>query len=154
MIMAGKPDSDERIVTIPLRKEFLKAPRARRANRAMKTIRSFLERHMKAEKGKVRISQKIHEEIWKRGIHKPPSRIRVKAKRDSEGVVRAMLPDEVEPVKEEKKAGLMDRLGKKKEPGTGEGGPVKEQERPEEAGKEEREGPEKTAEGKKKSPKG
>ena len=71
--MAEKSGSDERIVTIPLRKEFLKAPRVRRASRAMRAVRAFLERHMKAGEGKVRVSQRVHEEIWKRGVHRPPT---------------------------------------------------------------------------------
>ncbi len=113
--MAEKSGSDERIIIIPLRKEFLKSPRVKRANRAMRIIRAFLARHMKAEESNVRISQKIHEKIWERGAHKPPPKIKVKARKDSDGVVKAMLPEEIETPKEEKKSKIMERLGKKGE---------------------------------------
>ncbi len=70
---------EERIFTIPLKKAF-RAPRTKRAKKAMKVIREFLKRHMKVEKLEdVVIGKSINEAVWKRGIQKPPRRIRVHA---------------------------------------------------------------------------
>jgi len=99
--MADK-DASERLYTVPLRKEFLKVSRIKRASRAVKTIQIFLKKHMKTDE--VKISQKVNETIWIRGIHHPPSKIKLKAKREGE-VVYALLPDEKLEIKkkEEKK---------------------------------------------------
>jgi large subunit ribosomal protein L31e len=86
----------ERLYTIPLRGEALKSPRVKRANRAVKTIQSFLQRHMKSDT--VKVSQKVNEAVWLRGIHKPPQKIKLKARKE-EGIVYAMLPDETFEVK-------------------------------------------------------
>ncbi len=70
---------EERIFTIPLKKAF-RAPRTKRAKKAMKVIREFLKRYMKVEKLEdVVIGKSINEAVWKRGIQKPPRRIRVHA---------------------------------------------------------------------------
>ncbi len=86
----------ERLYTIPLRGEAMKSPRVKRANRAVKTIQSFLQRHMKSDT--VKVSQKLNETVWVRGIHHPPSKIKLKARKEG-GIVYAMLPDETFEVK-------------------------------------------------------
>jgi len=93
----------ERIYTIPLRREWLKQTRVQRANRAVRAVQAFLIRHMKASE--VKISPKLNELIWKSGAKKPPARVRVKARKDSKGVVTAQLPEEIE-TKEESKGKL------------------------------------------------
>ncbi|MBS7287933.1 MAG: 60S ribosomal protein L31, partial [Candidatus Freyarchaeota archaeon] len=45
--------------------------------------------NMKAEK--VVISQRLNERVWSRGDQKPPRRVRVKAVKDKEGVVKVDL---------------------------------------------------------------
>ena len=72
--------AEERIYTIPLRKEFLKAPSYKRSKKAISTIRSFLIRHMKAED--VKIGKYLNLEIFKHGRKNPPPRIKVKAIKD------------------------------------------------------------------------
>lgn len=105
----GKPSQEERIFNIPLRGEFLKAPKNQRVNRASHTIRSFVSRHMKSFD--IKISQKVNESLWIRGIQKPPHSIRVKVSRDSGGTVRVMLPDErVEEPKKEKPKGRLEQV--------------------------------------------
>lgn len=124
VIMAEKKaeagELQERIYTIPLREDWLKGSRIRRGGRSARAIRKFLSRHMKA--GSVKISAKLNEHIWERGLKRPPGKIRVKAHMDEDGVVTAMLPDEVV-VKEEEK-GRMEKLkerlsGGKSEEGKG-----------------------------------
>ncbi|MDL2246452.1 50S ribosomal protein L31e [Methanobrevibacter sp. OttesenSCG-928-K11] len=80
----------ERVYTIPLR-DVKKVQRTIRAPRAMREIRNFLTKHMKAEE--VIIDASINEEIWARGIQKIPSKITVKAVKDDDGVVEATLSE-------------------------------------------------------------
>ncbi len=66
----------ERIYTIPLRKVF-RAPRTKRAKKAITLIREFLKRHMKCEE--IVIGKSLNETIWARGIQKPPRKVRIHA---------------------------------------------------------------------------
>ncbi len=68
---------NERVYNIPLR-DVKNISRSRRANYAIKIIRSFVSRHMKVPEENVWIDNRVNEEIWKRGIEKPPSKITVK----------------------------------------------------------------------------
>ncbi len=82
---------EERIYTIPLRKEWLKAPKYKRAKKAMKAIKEFVAKHMKVrdrDLKKVKIDRWINEAVWLRGIKKPPQKITVKAIKDSEGNIK------------------------------------------------------------------
>jgi len=95
---------EERIYTIPLSKAWIMPPN-RRAPRAMRMIRSFINRHMKLEapRGgeeeeaeepkKLVISNEVNERVWKRGIEKPPRKIRVRAAKDKEGNVTVYLAE-------------------------------------------------------------
>ena len=130
----GKGDavSGERIYVIPLR-GCLKVPRGRRAERAVNEIRGFLLKNTKASG--IRISEKLNEAMWKGGYSRPPSRIRVKVKIEGE-VVKAMLPDEIETKKEEKKGragSLKERVMSLGKGGSGSAKPDKPDETPEKA---------------------
>ncbi|WP_456482369.1 50S ribosomal protein L31e [Methanopyrus sp.] len=81
---------DERVYTVPLR-EARKAPLKKRAPRAVKALRQFIERHMKAEE--VKIGNDVNEKIWERGIKKPPSKIRVRAVKYADGTVEVTLAE-------------------------------------------------------------
>jgi large subunit ribosomal protein L31e len=85
----------ERIYTVPL-KEAWNAQRYRRSERAVTVLKSFVIRHMKAEK--VVLDPLVNEVIWAKGIKSPPHKIRVKLVKDSEGVVTVTLAE----VEEEK----------------------------------------------------
>ena len=74
----------ERIYTIPLRKEFMKAPNYKRSKKAISAIRTFLTRHMKAEE--VKIGKYLNLEIFKHGRKNPPARVKVKAIKDKEKI--------------------------------------------------------------------
>lgn len=120
----------ERIYNVPLRKEWLKAPKYRRAKKAVKALRKFLARHMKTEIEKVKISKWVNEEIWKHGIKNVPHKFRVKAIKYSDDIVSAeplTLPKKAEKELEDKKKALMKKESKKglmqraKETLTGEG---------------------------------
>src|SRR3989344_9249664 len=79
----------ERTYVIPLRRQWLKAPRYRRAKRAINAIKTFLIRHMKSED--VRIGTSVNLEVWKHGMKNPPSRVKVNVTKDDKGVVIAEL---------------------------------------------------------------
>ncbi len=80
--------ADEKIFVIPLG-EVKKAPHYKRARRAAKLVRAYLIKHMKSED--VKLDPKINEKLFERGVKKPPTRIRVKAVKDDDGLVNATL---------------------------------------------------------------
>jgi len=95
---------NERIYTIPLGETYNKT-RVRRARNAVKMVRAFLCRHMKAEEETVRISEKMNELLFARGMQKPPRKLKVRVVR-ADGIVKAYLMDEKpEERKEAKKEG-------------------------------------------------
>ena len=79
---------EERIYTIPLRDVINKSVRNKRAPRAIKKIKQFLKRHMKAEI--VKIDNELNGKIWERGIEKPPARVRVKAVKEGNVVIATL----------------------------------------------------------------
>jgi large subunit ribosomal protein L31e len=83
--------TDEKIFTIPLRKEFLKVPMYKRSKKATTAIKQYLMKHMKSND--VRIEIDLNNEIWAKGNRSPPPRIKVKAMKDDKGLVRAQLID-------------------------------------------------------------
>jgi large subunit ribosomal protein L31e len=91
---------DERIYTIPLSRAWI-TPRRKRAPRAVRLVRGFIERHMKisggtegeGEAARLVIANEVNEKIWSRGIEKPPRRIKVRAARDVEGTVTVYLAE-------------------------------------------------------------
>ena len=82
---------DERIYTVPLRKAYWTGSRLRRANKAVRILQKFVERHMKPEE--MLIMPKVNELIWSRGIEKPPRRIRIRATKNDENLVRVYLAE-------------------------------------------------------------
>lgn len=98
-----KPATEEKLFTIPLRKQWLKVPKNKRAKRSINTIRAYLSRHMKIPETEVKISTNLNDSVWIRGAGKPPGRTKIKAYFDAEaGMVFASLPDEVFPIKDKK----------------------------------------------------
>ena len=83
---------EERIYTVPLSRAWI-GPRNKRAPRAVRVLRRFILRHMKIEEEYLRISNDVNERIWSRGIQKPPRKIRVRAIKDSEGIVTVRLAE-------------------------------------------------------------
>jgi large subunit ribosomal protein L31e len=85
----------EREYIIPIRRRILKVPRYKRAKRAIKTIREFLAKHMKVEERdvrKIKIDKWLNEEVWFRGIKKPLTKVKVKAKK-IKGIVYVELAE-------------------------------------------------------------
>jgi len=108
--------AEERTYTIPLRKEFLKAPPHKRAKKAVKAVREFIQRHMKVEE--VKLGMHLNELLWARGIKNPPTRIKIKTKKEEEYALVELVefPFQVKKVPQETKVGLKEKiLGKKKD---------------------------------------
>ena len=82
---------DERIYTVPLRRAYWTGSRLRRSNRAVRILRKFIERHMKPEE--LLIQPEVNERIWNRGIQKPPRRIRIRATKNADNLVRVYLAE-------------------------------------------------------------
>ncbi len=66
----------ERIFVVPLRKAR-RGSSSRFAKKAVRYLRSFVARHMKAKE--VKVGTLLNEFIWSRGIRNPPRRVEVKA---------------------------------------------------------------------------
>lgn len=88
----------ERTYVIPLRDAY-EASRRRRAKRAINIIREFAMRHMKSEE--VKLSNGVNKLVWSRGIEKPPRKIKVVMRKDKNGIIKVMLPEEAEKREEE-----------------------------------------------------
>ncbi|MCD4759932.1 60S ribosomal protein L31 [archaeon] len=107
----------ERIYNIPLRKEFQKAPRYKKTSKAMRAVKEFLTKHMKAKE--VKIGKYLNEELWKNGPKNPPHKVNVKAVKE-EDIVKAELVgapviEAPEPTKKTIKEKLEEKVGTKKE---------------------------------------
>ena len=73
----------ERTYNVPLRKEYMKAPRWNRTKKAVIALRQFLAKHMKAQDVKdVKLSKELNELMWKHGIKNPPHHVKVKVVKD------------------------------------------------------------------------
>ncbi len=93
MVETKTENKFEKEYTIPLRREWAKVPRYKRANKAVKAIKEFLARHMKIydrDLRKIKIDKYLNEELWFRGIKNPPHKIKVRATKEGE-IVRVEL---------------------------------------------------------------
>lgn len=96
---------EERIYTVPLRKAWIVPPN-KRVPKAMRIIKAFVTKHMKLESRregmdeeaeeeprKLIISNEVNERIWRRGIEKPPRKVRIRAAKDKEGNITVFLAE-------------------------------------------------------------
>ncbi len=86
-------EEKESVYNIPLIKTKM-VPTTGRSNRAVKEIRAYVARHMKADEKDIWIDPKVNETIWARGRTAPPGKMRVKAVRFEDGLVEVSLPSE------------------------------------------------------------
>jgi len=94
---------EEKTYTIPLGRAWI-APRKKRTPRAVRIVKSFIQKHMKIEERtttaeeegegeRLVISDEVNKKLWNRGIEKPPRNIRVRAVKDKEGIVTLYLAE-------------------------------------------------------------
>jgi len=81
----------ERIYIVPLRKEWIKVPKFKRAKKGIKAIKEFMSQHFRIEEKNVKLGRWLNEAIWARGIKNPPHKLKVKAIKDDKGIVRVEL---------------------------------------------------------------
>ena len=79
----------ERVYNVPLRHEFLKVPKYKRARKAITALREFISKHMKSDD--VRIGRKANLKIWERGMKNPPHHIKVTVIKEDDGTVKVEL---------------------------------------------------------------
>lgn len=79
----------ERTYNIPLRKEFQKAPKYKRAKKAITALKQFLAKHMKTDE--VKIGRNLNEFIWNQGIKNPPHHVKVNVVKDDDNIAKAEL---------------------------------------------------------------
>ena len=128
----------ERTYTIPLRKEFQKAPSYKHTAKAVRATKEFLKKHMKA--GEVKLGKYLNELMWKNGPKNPPHKVKVVAKKE-DNIVKAELvgaPEEKKKEAPKKKSlkGLTKRL--KEQPAEEKKEETKAEEKPTEEPKEEK----------------
>ncbi len=117
----AKIEKEERIYVIPLREKCRVVPRYKKTNKAMKTVKEFLVKHMKIrdrDLNKIKIDKYLNEAMWSRGIKKPPHKIKVKAIKQGDIVTAELVdfPDKLKfkKLKEEKIKKMAEEKGKKK----------------------------------------
>jgi large subunit ribosomal protein L31e len=97
-----------RTYNVPLRREFGKVQKYKRAKRALTALKTFLSKHMKSDN--VKIGQTLNREVWKNGIKNPPHHIQVDVTKEDDGTVKAELKGvkftEAKKVKKEEKGAL------------------------------------------------
>lgn len=81
----------ERVYNIPLRRETLKVPPFKKANKAVKAVRQFISKHMKSEN--VVIGRYLNLKIWDHGAKNPPHHVKINAAKDDKGKVFVELVD-------------------------------------------------------------
>jgi len=91
------------VYVIPLSRVYW-GRRTNRADRAVKLVRRFVQRHTKVDR--VLITNEVNEFIWQRGREKPPRRIKV-----------VVAVKEVEEEGEKKKLAIVRLAGEKLKPG-------------------------------------
>ncbi len=84
-----KIEKIEKEYIIPLREKIRVVPRYKKTNKAVKTIKEFLARHMKVrdrDLNKIKLDSYLNEFLWSRGIKNPPHKIKVKAIKEGENI--------------------------------------------------------------------
>lgn len=83
---------EERIYVVPLWRSWISGRGYRRAKKAMNYLRRFISRHM--HNVDIKISPKVNELVWSRGIRNPPRKIKVKVVLGSDQIVYVLPADE------------------------------------------------------------
>ncbi len=106
----------EREYVIPLREKCRSVPRYKKTNKAVKTVKEFLVKHMKIydrDLRKIKIDRHLNEYLWFRGIRSPPHKVKVKVIKEGD-IVKAELAEMPDKLKF-KKARMEKREAKAKQ---------------------------------------
>ena len=69
--------------TIPLRREFNKTSRNRKAKKAITGIKEYVVRHAKVAPEYVIIGEELNEHVWAHGMANPPAKVQVEITKES-----------------------------------------------------------------------
>jgi len=103
----------EREYIIPLRKEFQKAPKYKRAKKTIKALKEFLAKHMKSDN--IKLGKYLNLKVWEHGIKNPPHKVKVKVEKYDDGLVKAELVGAPVEEKKEKKKETKKKTPKKQD---------------------------------------
>lgn len=67
---------EEKIVTLNIRKDLVKAPKWNRSKVALRILKEKIKRICKTEK--IKIDSSLNQKIWARGSEKPLTKLRIK----------------------------------------------------------------------------
>ena len=84
----------EREYVVPLRREWLKVPKYRRAKKAVRALKEFMVKNMKVydrDLRKIKVDMHLNNELKFRGVRKPWHKIKVKAVKYEDGTVGVTL---------------------------------------------------------------
>ncbi len=95
----------QRTYNVPLRKEWLKAQKYKRAKKAVTALREFLQHHMKSDD--VHLGRYLNEAIWKRGMQNPPHHIKVDVLKENNKVVAELSGKPLPEIKKEERKGVV-----------------------------------------------
>lgn len=111
--------AEEKIYTIPLRKEWLKVPIYKRSSKAITATKQFLLRHLKKE---VSIGPYLNEYIWKQGNRHPPGKVKIRIEEEDKKLIAELINAPRREIKKEEDTIKIKKPGflKKKEEVAGE----------------------------------
>ena len=95
MAKEEKINKIEREYVIPLRDKCRPVPIYRKTEKAIRSVKEFVVRHMKVydrDLSKIKIDTYLNELLWNRGIQSPPHKIKVKVVKEG-GIVRVEAVD-------------------------------------------------------------
>ncbi len=92
--------AEEKIYTIPLRKEWLKVPIYKRSRKAITATKQFLFRHLKKE---VSVGPYLNEYIWKQGNRHPPGKVKIRIEEEKEKLTAELINAPRKEIKKEEK---------------------------------------------------
>lgn len=92
--------AEEKIYTIPLRREWQKVPIYKRSRKAITATKQFLFRHLKKE---VSIGPYLNQYIWKQGNRHPPARVKIRIEEEKEKSIAELINAPRKEIKKEEK---------------------------------------------------
>ena len=101
--------AEEKIYTVPLRREFLKVARYNRYKKAMKALKEFLKRHLKED---VKIGKYLNEEVTK-SRKNPPGKIKIRVEGEKGKYKAELVNAPREEIKKEEEKGRIEKLKEK-----------------------------------------
>jgi len=111
--------AEEKIYTVPLRREFLKVAKYNRSKKAMKALKEFLKKHLKED---VKIGRYLNEAVMKRRKN-PPGKIKIRLDGEKGKYKAELIDAPKEEIKKEEKGKigkLKDKIVGEKKPKIGE----------------------------------